>query len=62
MGPITMAESNSIYQAMDINHSGTITYDEFVSGLIRFNWDTSKVQTAKTFVFKFNSLFFLKKF
>jgi len=48
MGPITMAESNSIYQAMDINHSGTITYDEFVSGLIRFNWDTSKVQTAKT--------------
>jgi serine/threonine protein kinase len=28
-----------------MNHSGTITFDEFVAGLIKYQWDTSKVRT-----------------
>jgi len=44
IGPISLAESNLIYSEMDSNHSGTITFDEFTAGLLKYKWDTSKIE------------------
>jgi len=40
---ITLPESNRIYLEMDTNNSGTITFDEFVAGLMKYKWDTSHI-------------------
>jgi len=43
LGPISRPESNRIYSEMDTNHSGTITFDEFLIGLVKYHWDTSPI-------------------
>jgi len=44
MGPISLPESNVIYHEMDANSSGSITFDEFLAGLVKYKWDTSKIK------------------
>jgi len=48
LGEVTLAESNLIYQEMDTNHSGTITFDEFLEGLVKFKWDMSKIDLSSS--------------
>jgi serine/threonine protein kinase len=47
LGTITMPETNRIYHDMDLNRSGTITFDEFVAGLEKYRWDTSNFSFSK---------------
>jgi len=49
LGPISRPEVNSIYQSMDLDRSGSITFDEFLAGLVRFKWDISRVKTERAF-------------
>jgi len=46
---ISRPEALSIYQAMDLDRSGSITFDEFLAGLVKFNWDLSRVKTERAF-------------
>jgi Ca2+-binding EF-hand superfamily protein/tRNA A-37 threonylcarbamoyl transferase component Bud32 len=46
---ITRPEASIIYHKMDIDRSGSITYDEFLAGLIKFRWDLSKVKIEREF-------------
>eukprot|EP01119_Soliformovum_irregulare_P001961 TRINITY_DN1191_c0_g1_i3.p1 TRINITY_DN1191_c0_g1~~TRINITY_DN1191_c0_g1_i3.p1 ORF type:complete len:422 (+),score=108.72 TRINITY_DN1191_c0_g1_i3:192-1268(+) len=43
LGPISRPESNRIYFEMDTNQSGSITFDEFLTALIKYKWDTSGI-------------------
>jgi len=43
-GSITMAESNVIYHDIDTDHSGLITFDEFLAGIVKYNWNVSKLE------------------
>jgi tRNA A-37 threonylcarbamoyl transferase component Bud32 len=45
--PVSRPECNRIYHEMDQDHSGVITYDEFLAGLIRYKWNVGKVLDKK---------------
>eukprot|EP01105_Mastigella_eilhardi_P021783 TRINITY_DN52_c2_g1_i2.p1 TRINITY_DN52_c2_g1~~TRINITY_DN52_c2_g1_i2.p1 ORF type:complete len:575 (-),score=143.27 TRINITY_DN52_c2_g1_i2:1559-3259(-) len=38
-GSITLPETNRVYQAVDENRSGKITFDEFLAAVSRYHWD-----------------------
>eukprot|EP00727_Mastigamoeba_balamuthi_P007171 m51a1_g3074 putative protein kinase (587) ;mRNA; f:32885-35224 len=42
---ITKPESNRLYACMDLNRSGVITFDEFLSAILKFRWDLDTLVT-----------------
>lgn len=40
---VTLPEVNRVYQAIDCNRSGKITFDEFIQAVLKYRWDVAEL-------------------